>query len=366
MITIESFLLSVLDQSPLAAAIYNSSDLTIVYANQGMLDLWYVDRSIVGKTFGSCFPNFEKEGFASILRNVWNTGITYRGSQVPAIIKMDDKQVKRYFDFEYKAIVDESGQTVAILHTAIDVTEQKLAKNRLEKQREEVSLSNKINQLAVTLAHDLKNPLTVLKLGSDFLIKNEGTSLISRKQWYKNFLDSIQSIQYIINQTLQLDKVRGKISVTESIAMDKKIAVCINEVKMNYPDQEMEFRLGNLYALYADKGTVYQIFANLISNAVKYASKDTKAFLYIHSERIGKQVVYFLEDNGIGIPENEMLKIFDLQVRGSNASHRKGSGIGLALVKDLMEFIGGDMNISSELGQGTVVRLSFPDSFTDT
>ncbi|MEJ5089364.1 PAS domain-containing protein [Sphingobacterium faecium] len=361
----DSKILSLLKQSPLATAIYDSNDLNIAYANQAMLDMWRADESILGKTLCVCFPNFVKEGFSSILKNVWKTGITYRATETPAHIIDGDSKVKRYFDFEYRAMVDEKGQCYAILHTASDATDRKLAHHRMEKQGEQISLRNKLDVLANTLAHDLKNPLSVLKLGNDFLSKNENIPEKVSQRWYTNFSDSIQNIESIINQTLQINTVRGTVNKLEEIVMDQKIEEWIKEVKINFPDQQIEFRLGNLYALYADHVAVYQVFTNLIGNAVKYAGKTEQAYLSIYSEIIGHGIVYVLEDNGIGIPEAELNKMFQMQVRGSNVSLRKGTGIGLSLVKDLIEFMGGNINLSSELGKGTIVRLFFPHPITE-
>lgn len=360
MIAFDNFILSVLQHSPLANAIYDNGDLNIAYANQAMLDMWCADESIIGKTFCKCFPNFEQEGFSSILKNVWKTGVTYRATDVPANIVVGNSKVKRYFDFEYKALTDENGLTYAILHTASDVTDRKLAYNRMERQREQISLNNKLVLLANTLSHDLKNPLSVLKMGTDFLSKNDNLSFNLAMKWYKNFASSIQNIESIINQTLQLNQVRGIRNSMDSIAIDEKVMDWINEIRLNYPEQQMDFRLGNLHPIQADGDAVYQIFANLIGNAVKYAVNDKDAYLYIHSELTEKEMVYIFEDNGIGIPEKELSEVFALQVRGSNTGNVQGTGIGLSLVKDLMEFIGGTVNLSSELGKGTVMRLYFP------
>lgn len=364
MIAPDSFILSVLNHSPLATAIYDNCELKIIYANRAMLDIWCADESIIGKTLCNCFPNFVEEGFSAIMKNVWHTGITYRATEVPANIVVGDSKVKRYFDFEYSAMLDENGHTYAILHTASDVTNRKLTNTRMERQNEQISLNYKLDKLANTLSHDLKNPLSVLKMGNEFLSKNEHISVDVTKRWYKSFSESIQSIEGIINQTLLLNKVRGAKNITACIAVDKEIGGWIKEVKLNYPDQQIEFRLGHLYSIDADRDAVYQIFTNLIANAVKYAiNKD--AYLYIHSESTDKGITYILEDNGIGIPENEISMIFHLQVRGSNSSHSIGTGIGLSLVKDLMEFMGGTVNLSSTLGKGTVVRLFFPQSADD-
>lgn len=356
----ESFLLSVLQQSPHATAIYDSADLNIAFANQAMLEMWCADSSILGRTFCACFPGFKAEGFSSILKNVWKTGITYRATETPANIIDQETKTLRYFNFEYKALVDETGNTYAILHTASDVTEHYLARTRLKQQEEQLSFNNELDLLANTLAHDIKNPLAVLKMGSDFLSRNIDLQVNISQRWFETIRAAIVNIESIINQTLQLGRIRSASTLTECIAMDKKIANCIDEVKLIYPDQAVAFELGDLHALYAERGAVYQIFMNLIGNAVKYAKRTEKAILKIYSEKIDKGTVYFIEDNGIGIPEDELLQVFLANERGSNTEPASGSGIGLTLVKRLMERMGGTINLSSELGKGTIVRLFFP------
>jgi len=137
----DSFLLSILEQSPSALAIYDSADLNIAFVSQGMLDIWCADLSIIGCTLCECFPNFKEEGFSSILKNVWKTGLVYRAEDTPAYIVSEGTKTLRYFNFEYKPLLDMAGNTVAILHMASDVTDQKLAYQNAEQQHEKLFLA---------------------------------------------------------------------------------------------------------------------------------------------------------------------------------------------------------------------------------
>lgn len=358
----EHFLLSVLERSPLATAIYDSADLNIAFANQAMLDTWRASRSILGHTLCACFPSFEKEGFSSILKNVWKTGITYRAKDTPADIVSGRNIIKRYFDFEYKALLDERGNTYAILHSSWDVTERKLAYDKAESQKEQISFNRKLDQLSNTLSHDLKNPLSILKMGNDMLRRNTSIPEDVQQKWLENMRGAIENIQSIINQTLQLNKIRAVNPVRECLDMDKKIVEWIDEVKLIYPASQLEFRLGNLYKLDADCGVAYQIFYNLISNALKYAKQTDEDYLAINSEKTSKGIVYYLEDNGIGIPDEDLDVVFKAHERAGNALEAQGSGIGLSLVKKLMERLDGNVNLSSKLGKGTIIRLFFPNN----
>ena len=358
----EHFLLSVLERSPLATAIYDSADLNIAFANQAMLDTWHASSSILGHTLCVCFPSFEKEGFSSILKNVWKTGITYRAKDTPADIVSGRNIIKRYFDFEYKALLDEKGNTYAILHSSWDVTERKLAYDKAESQKEQISFNRKPDQLSNTLSHDLKNPLSILKMGNDMLRRNTSIPEDVQQKWLENMRGAIENIQSIINQTLQLNKIRAVNPVRECLDMDKKIVEWIDEVKLIYPASQLEFRLGNLYKLDADCGVAYQIFYNLISNALKYAKQTDEDYLAINSEKTSKGIVYYLEDNGIGIPDEDLDVVFKAHERAGNALEAQGSGIGLSLVKELMERLDGNVNLSSKLGKGTIIRLFFPNN----
>jgi len=357
----EHLLLSVLEQSPLATAIYDSADLNIAFANQAMLNTWHADSSIIGRTLSACFPSFEKEGFSSILKNVWKTGISYRAKATPADIVSGKNIIRRYFDFEYKALLDEKGNTYAILHSSWDVTERKLAYEKAESQKEQISFNRKLDLLSNTLSHDLKNPLSILKMGNDMLRQKDITLPEHVQQkWYENMRGAIENIQSIINQTLQINKIRAVNPVKECIEMDKKLVEWVAEAKLIYPASQLAFRLGNLLKLEADCGVVYQIFFNLIVNAVKYAKQTEQDYLAIYSENTSKGTVYYLEDNGIGIPEEDLELVFKAHERASNTVEAQGSGIGLSLVKELMERLNGTVNLSSKPGKGTVIRLFFP------
>src|SRR5699024_5469059 len=105
---------------------------------------------------------------------------------------------------------------------------------------------------------------------------------------------------------------------------------------------------------------LHQIFLNLITNAIKYSSFHPEQCIKINSYREENLVVYIIEDNGIGIPEKELSQIFNKFVRASNADRFQGTGIGLALVKRVLERLDGEIDIQSEENYGTRVTLKFP------
>ncbi|TDS17645.1 ATP-binding protein [Sphingobacterium paludis] len=115
-------ILNILQQVPQATAIYDNKDLHIAYVNQDMLDMWATTDEVLGTNLGDSFPEFETQGFVGILKKVWLTGETYRAHDVPANILLDGIPTTFYFDFEYRALLNENRETYAILHTAQEVS----------------------------------------------------------------------------------------------------------------------------------------------------------------------------------------------------------------------------------------------------
>ena len=141
-------LLSILFKSPNATAVYTGEDITIVSANEAMLNFWGKDRSVLGKDFQSAIPELSGQPFLDILKQVWTSGEVFLAKDFPAILEVDGILENYYFDFEYKPILDESGKTAYILHTAFEVSERMA--NRImvtEKSKSEAQLTKDLGDL---------------------------------------------------------------------------------------------------------------------------------------------------------------------------------------------------------------------------
>lgn len=141
-------LLSILFQSPNATAVYTGEDITIVSANGAMLDFWGKDRKIIGKAFDMALPELSGQPFSKILKDVWQSGETYLAKDYPAILETDGVLQNFYFDFEYKAILNDQGKTAYILHTAFEVSDRMAARKTItEKSEAEQKLTRDLGEL---------------------------------------------------------------------------------------------------------------------------------------------------------------------------------------------------------------------------
>lgn len=356
-------LLQIIAQSEGAMAVYDTLDLRIAFVNHAMLHIWGRDESIVGDTFGGAFPEFTEQGFTDILKNVWQSGQTYRGSEYPVEITIGGVTELKYFDFTYQAILDEQGQTDAIVHIATDVTFRRSVAQTVAEQDVVIHFNNELEILTRTLSHDVNNPLSLAKMGLQHLNKHDDLTPEAKKRCISLVLEALSNVEDIISHTVQVNQARLSQYSGESHDMEEMLSkICLESQLLYEETTKCVFETGALDPLYGDKEVLYHIFLNVVGNAVKFSSKNDKPSVWIESKQVGLFTVYTIRDKGIGIPQKDLPHIFNQFFRSSNAQEYPGTGIGLCLVQKIMVRIQGDIKISSTPDNGTVVELYFPNS----
>jgi hypothetical protein len=216
------------------------------------------------------------------------------------------------------------------------------------------------------VSHELRTPLSLILGYSDLLL--EENKLMDEQQAKfveiirsggSRLLDMINSLIYIseiedgkmeleINDFSLPDMVYDIQKVARSIAIKKSI--------------KLDFTLDpNIRTIYADKSKLKIIFHHLITNAIKFTPEQGKIWVNIKHDH-GNALYIDVKDNGIGISEEDRAKLFDtfVQVDGSPTRRYGGSGLGLALVKKLVEIHKGNIWLESEPGKGSTFHLAIP------
>jgi PAS domain S-box-containing protein len=125
-------LLRVFSLAKPATAVHVGEDATVVFANEAMLAIWGKSKNIIGMPLVEALPELKGQPFLEMFSRVWNEGLTLSGNDTPADLLVGKEIQTFYFDFEYRAVKDENGAVIAILHTATDVTERFLNREELE------------------------------------------------------------------------------------------------------------------------------------------------------------------------------------------------------------------------------------------
>jgi chemotaxis family two-component system sensor kinase Cph1 len=152
----------------------------------------------------------------------------------------------------------------------------------------------------------------------------------------------------------------GKADVkTDEINVNQMIQTIKAEVIEGLQPENLQFEIGDCPAITGDAALIKQVFTNLINNAVKYSANSKPAKVSISGVKKGKEIIYIITDNGIGIDNKYYHLVFELFKRMDNVKGFEGTGVGLAIVKRIMEKHHGKVWFESNLGLGTTFYLSF-------
>lgn len=163
----EHTLLEILALSQDATAIYTGDDIIIAMANDKMIGFWGKDRSVIGKPMLDAVPELQGQEFFPLMQQVWRTGNTYEARNTPAILNTRGVLETFYFDFIYRAIKRADGSMLCILHSATDVTEQVISRQRLQDKEAEVkALNHHLNEVN----NELKAVATEMQASNEELV----------------------------------------------------------------------------------------------------------------------------------------------------------------------------------------------------
>lgn len=224
-----------------------------------------------------------------------------------------------------------------------------------------IEINNKLETYTHELGHDIKNPLTTIKTSAQFIRTRNDLSQEMISKFSTNILEAATLINDIMDKTLESTRSHLTILPYEKIATDGLINQIIYQAADNYQVQNFKLKLGELLPVYGDKTLLYQLFMNLINNAIKFSSKQELTNLEVYSTQEGLNTIYYIRDNGIGIAEAERSNIFSIFRRLSNAGQFEGSGVGMSIVRRIVDRLNAHITFDSEIGAGTTFKISFPN-----
>lgn len=257
----------------------------------------------------------------------------------------------------YRRLSNDYGKVAGAICTARDITEQR----RLEQEREDLlqELSDKnaeLESFVYTVSHDLKTPIVTIEgfigaLREDYgnLLGPEGEKYLGR------MTGATQKMEALINDLLDLSRI-GR--VTEEKAEVSFTDLAKEAAKSFYAqvkEQNISIEISEgMPFLYGERKRLGQVVDNLMANAVKYIGVDNPSpRIEVGAERQGGETIFFIKDNGIGIDKMYFDKIFSIFQRLPSAKKIDGTGMGLTIVKRIVELHGGRVWVESEVGKGS-------------
>jgi len=215
-----------------------------------------------------------------------------------------------------------------------------------------------LDTFSYTISHDLRTPLTSIKTYAELMLKNKSIDEQGRKM-LDRILNGAEKMNFLIKEILNLARVgRSEISL-ESVDMESLIKEICTEVWTAFKADKAELILGHLPNLKGDRTMIAQVFTNLISNGVKYSSLVKKPIIEVSGYADGDEIIYAIKDNGMGIDNRYYDRVFELFKRMDNVKEIEGTGVGLAIVKRVVEKHNGRVWFESQLNSGSTFYVAF-------
>lgn len=236
-----------------------------------------------------------------------------------------------------------------------------ILRDRTQSMQNKTKLQAKIHDLDTIiyrLSHDLRGPLTTIK-GIEYHARED-----LKDPQALEYFDLIQQSSDTLDKKLrQLNIIAGISQDTLEYTRQDIHSLIFNILDTNKSMKEadgLSFKLNVRpgEAAYVDKKLLYHILDKLIKNAIKYRRNTDKDQVLIAADIAEDHISFVIEDNGCGIDDGQLDKVFDLFYRANDTTD--GTGLGLFIVKQAMEKLNGQISIESVLGKGTIVRLTVP------
>lgn len=250
----------------------------------------------------------------------------------------------------------------AVLGVAVDVSERKAFERSLERRTAELERSNaELEQFAYAASHDLQAPLRAVVSFLQLLEEEAGDRLGPRgSEYLATAVDGGRRMQTLIEALLAYARVGHGRPAFTSIDVEALLSDVVADLAATVEEAEARITWDELPRLEWAREWLRLVFQNLLENALRFRN-DVPARIHVSCRREGEAWRFSVSDNGIGIDPAHHAQVFDVFRRLHPRDRYPGTGIGLAVVKKLVEAGGGRVGVESEAGKGAVFSFTVPD-----
>jgi signal transduction histidine kinase len=321
------------------------------------------NRELLGKPLEVALPELTGTGFPELIRRVFDTGVpvTTHEEYAPLVNPLTGEVEPRYFDSGISRVNDGEGNPYGVFVQATEVTERVLSRKKIED-----ALAARDTFLSIA-SHELRTPITGMKLQVQMvkraLLRDEMEALNPAR--LKKMLDltdrGLTRMSRLVEDMLDIARIHAGKLALDSERTD--LGAFLRESLERYSEDLA--RAGIALTLQAARGLfvsidrfrIEQVLTNLVTNAIKYAPG---APVHISVRRAGDAIEFCFEDGGRGIPASDLERIFERFERLAPAAHQGGLGLGLYIVRKIVEAHGGRIHAESRGGRGARFVVVFP------
>jgi PAS domain S-box-containing protein len=274
------------------------------------------------------------------------------------------------------ALHDNQDNIIGFSKVTRDLTELKLAEDKNKEYLSQLEFQNEeLEQFTYAASHDMKEPLRKIHLYNSYIADNPSNKLDNKSAEYlKRSLQAVDRMKNLIEDLLAYSRVTSNVEGYEAVEMNNLIKDLTLDHKEELDEKGVNIELGKLPVIWAVKFQIRQLMFNLIDNAIKYKHPERNAIITLSSKVVyGYDIVecdaepntlyheISVEDNGVGFDSQHAQKIFEVFQRLNNLSNAKGSGIGLAICKRIIQNHKGFIRAVGRPGEGARFSIYLPD-----
>ncbi len=384
----------VFEQAPVAICVFRGASYVLEVVNPPMGQmLGRPLTQLVGKPFFEAMPELIGQGLEELLHQVQQTGIAYVAQEQAVQLAHHPPGTVGYYNFVYQPLYNEYGLITGITCIATQVTDQVLARQQVERLNQELAAANEELQAAneeilstneelgmtnshltrtngdldnfiYTASHDLKAPITNIEGLMQNLWRTlpaEALAVDRVKLIRKHMQDSVERFQRTIANLTEVVKLQKENSA-EAVLVN--LSEVVREVSLDLEPMlgathaQLAIDLSDCPAIRFSEKNLRSVVYNLISNALKYRSPERVPQVRIGCQSTPIHHVLTVSDNGLGMEPSRLNQLFTMFKRFHD--HVEGSGIGLYMIKKMVENGGGKIEVASQVGMGSTFRVYFP------
>lgn len=254
----------------------------------------------------------------------------------------------------------------ALLEIFHDITDHKNSEDLLIRSKEKAEESDRLKTAFLqNVSHEIRTPLNAI-VGFTTLLGEPGISPENHRSYLEIVTQSSDHLLSIVTDIIEISNLEaGKMKLDMSkVNINSTLEILYKQFKQIAVNKGLEFKhetsvSGKEEYIYTDNTKLLQVLSNLLANAIKFTREG---YIKFGHERYTDRIEFYVSDSGIGIPNDQQVKVFErfYQVDSSQNREYEGTGLGLSLSKAYVELLGGKIRINSEVGKGSTFFVSLP------
>ncbi|MET4076776.1 PAS domain-containing protein [Hymenobacter sp. UYCo722] len=367
----------VFEQAPVAICVFRGPANVFEVVNPLMADiLGRRAGELMGRPFFEVMPELAAQGLLELLDGVRQTGVSFV-AQEQALRLGHPAGGMRYFNYVYQPLLDAEGPITGVVCVATEVTDEVRARQQVQAFGEEMQATNAelhdtnnrllrtnsdLDTFVYTASHDLKAPISNIE-GLLLALRHDLPAAVLQQGMITRLLDLIQDSVERFQQTIGHLTDISQLQQPEAIET-VNLRALIQGVQLDLgpliesAQARLTVAVDGCEAVRVAPKTLRSVVYNLLSNAVKYRHADRAPLVQLRARCTPSQLALEVQDNGLGLSEAQQGQLFGMFRRLH--THVEGSGVGLFMVKRLIENAGGTIAVHSQVGEGTTFTVTLP------